>query len=93
MEVSADQVAELSERLSEVRISVARIEERQVGLISILERHTSEIAQWTAKINGKVDTLERESHTIKTKLWLVALVSGAVFSTIWELIKVRVFPR
>jgi len=58
-----------------------------------LERHTSELAQWTSKINGKVDALERESHTIKTKLWLVALVSGAVFSTIWELIKVRVFPR
>jgi len=86
VEVSADQVADLRERL-------ARIEERQTNIISILERHTSELAQWTSKINGKVDALERESHTIKTKLWLVALVSGAVFSTIWELIKVRVFPR
>ena len=84
--MSADQVADLRERL-------ARIEERQTNIISILERHTSELAQWTAKINSKVDTLEMESHTIKTKLWLVALVSGAVFSTIWELIKVRVFPR
>jgi hypothetical protein len=45
------------------------------------------------KINSKVDTLERDAHTIKTKLWLVALVSGAVFSTIWELVKVRVFGR
>jgi len=84
--MSADQLADLRERL-------ARIEERQTSIIQILERHTSELAQWTSKINGKVDTLERESHTIKTKLWLVALVSGAVFSTIWELIKVRVFPR
>ena len=84
--MSADQVADLRERL-------ARIEERQTNIISILERHTSELAQWTSKINSTVDTLERESHTIKTKLWLVALVSGAVFSTIWELIKVRVFPR
>ena len=84
--MSADQVADLRERL-------ARIEERQTSRIQILERHTSELAQWTSKINSKVDTLERESHTIKTKLWLVALVSGAVFSTIWELIKVRVFPR
>jgi chromosome segregation ATPase len=91
--MSADQVAELQERLSTVREAIARIEERQQNIISVLERHTSELAQWTAKINGKVDTLERESHTIKTKLWLVALVSGAVFSTIWELIKVRVFPR
>jgi hypothetical protein len=84
--MSADQVADLRERL-------ARIEERQVGLISILERHTSEIAEWTGRMNNKVDTLERDAHTIKTKLWLVALVSGAVFSTIWELIKVRVFSR
>jgi hypothetical protein len=72
---------------------LARIEERQVNLISVLERHTSEIAEWTGRMNSKVDTLERDAHTIKTKLWLVALISGAVFSTIWELIKVRVFPR
>ena len=84
--MSADQVADLRERL-------ARIEERQTNIIAILERHTSELAQWSNKINSKVDALEREGHTIKTKLWLVALVSGAVFSTIWELIKVRVFPR
>jgi len=84
--VSADQVADLRERL-------ARIEERQTNIIQILERHTSELAQWTNKINTKVDTLERESHTIKTKLWLVALISGAVFSTIWELVKARFFGR
>ena len=91
--MSSDQVAELQERLSTVREAIARIEERQQNIISVLERHTSELAQWTNKINTKVDTLERDAHTIKTKLWLVALVSGAVFSTIWELIKVRVFPR
>jgi len=91
--MSADQVAELQERLSTVREAIARIEERQQNIISVLERHTSELAQWTNKINTKVDTLERDAHTIKTKLWLVALVSGAIFSTIWELIKVRVFPR
>jgi len=91
--MSADQVAELQERLSTVREAIARIEERQQNIISVLERHTSELAQWSNKINTKVDTLERDAHIIKTKLWLVALVSGAVFSTIWELIKVRVFPR
>lgn len=86
MEVSADQVADLRERL-------ARIEERQTNIIQILERHTSELAQWSNKINTKVDTLERESHTIKTKLWLVALISGAVCSTLWELIKARFLGR
>ena len=84
--MSSDQVAELRERL-------ARIEERQTNIIAILERHTSELAQWSGKINSKVDVLERDAHTIKTKLWLVALVSGAVFSTIWELVKARVLYR
>lgn len=84
--MSADQVADLRERL-------ARIEERQTNIIQILEKHTSELAQWTSKINTKVDTLEKESHTIKTKLWLVALISGAVFSTIWELVKARFLGR
>jgi t-SNARE complex subunit (syntaxin) len=84
--MSSDQIGELRERL-------ARIEERQTNIIAILERHTSELAQWSNKINTKVDTLERDAHTIKTKLWLVALVSGAVFSTLWELVKVRVLPR
>ena len=83
--MSADQVADLRERL-------ARIEERQVNLIAVLERHTSEIAQWSNKINTKVDTLERDAHTIKTKLWLVAMVAGAVCSTAWELVKARLFP-
>jgi chromosome segregation ATPase len=91
--MSADQVAELQERLSTVREAIARIEERQQNIISVLERHTSELAKWSGKINSKVDVLERDAHTIKTKLWLVALVSGAVFSTIWELVKVRVLPR
>jgi len=91
--MSSDQVAELQERLSTVREAIARIEERQQNIISVLERHTSELAQWSGKINSKVDTLEKDAHTIKTKLWLVALVSGAVFSTIWELVKVRVLPR
>jgi hypothetical protein len=86
--MSADQVADLRERL-------ARIEERQTNIIAILERHTSELAQWTGKINSKVDTLERDAHTIKTKLWLVALCQrGGVLnhlgasegSGVWEII-------
>jgi hypothetical protein len=40
--MSADQVADLRERL-------ARIEEARPTLISILERHTSELAQWTSQ--------------------------------------------
>lgn len=89
MEVSADQVAELSERLSEVRISVARIEERQGLVIGLLEKSQLGIVEY----HQRLQKLESEAHTIKTKLWLVALISGAVCSTIWELIKARFLGR
>ena len=89
MEVSADQVAELSERLSEVRISVARIEERQGLVIGLLEKSQLGIVEY----HQRLQKLETDAHTIKTKLWLVALISGAVFSTLWELIKARFLGR
>lgn len=87
--MSADQVAELSERLSEVRISVARIEERQGLVIGLLEKSQLGIVEY----HQRLQKLETEAHTIKTKLWLVALISGAVCSTLWELIKARFLGR
>lgn len=89
MEVSTDQVAELSERLSEVRISVARIEERQGLVIGLLEKSQLGIVEY----HQRLQKLETDAHTIKTKLWLVALISGAVCSTLWELIKARFLGR
>ena len=89
MEVSTDQVAELSERLSEVRISVARIEERQGLVIGLLEKSQLGIVEYHLRLQK----IESEAHTIKTKLWLVALISGAVCSTLWELIKARFLGR
>ena len=89
MEVSADQVAELSERLSGVRISVARIEERQGLVIGLLEKSQLGIVEY----HQRLQKLETDAHTIKTKLWLVALISGAVCSTLWELIKARFLGR
>ena len=87
--MSADQVAELSERLSEVRISVARIEERQGLVIGLLEKSQLGIVEY----HQRLQKLETDSHSIKTKLWLVALISGAVCSTLWELIKARFLGR
>ena len=89
MEVSSDQVAELSERLSEVRISVARIEERQGLVIGLLEKSQLGIVEYHLRLQK----LETDAHTIKTKLWLVALISGAVCSTLWEFIKARFLGR
>jgi hypothetical protein len=84
--MSTDQIAELSERLSVVREAVARVETRQTVVLDLLERSQASLGEY----HGRLTNMEREAHTIKTKLWLVALVSGAVFSTIWELIKRRI---
>jgi len=89
VEVSSDQVAELSERLSEVRISVARIEERQGLVIGLLEKSQLGIVEYHLRLQK----IEADAHTIKTKLWLVALISGAVCSTLWEIIKARFLGR
>jgi len=89
VEVSTDQVAELSERLSEVRISVARIEERQGLVIGLLEKSQLGIVEYHLRLQK----IEADAHTIKTKLWLVALISGAVCSTLWEIIKARFLGR
>jgi len=83
--MSIDQINELSERLSVVRESVARIETRQSVILDLLERSQASLGEY----HGRLTNIEREAHTIKTKLWLVALISGAVVSTAWELIKRR----
>ena len=84
-EMSTDQIAELSERLSVVREAVARVETRQTVVLDLLERSQASLGEY----HGRLNAIEREAHTIKTKLWLVALISGAVVSTAWELIKRR----
>jgi pyridoxal biosynthesis lyase PdxS len=83
--MSTDQVAELAERLSLVRESIARIETRQGVIMDMLERSQASLGEY----HGRLTNMERDAHTIKTRLWLVALVSGAVVSTAWELIKRR----
>ena len=83
--MSTDQVAELSERLSLVRESIARIETRQSVILDLLERSQASLGEY----HGRLTNMERDAHTIKTKLWLLSLVSGAVVSTAWELIKRR----
>jgi len=83
--MSTDQVAELAERLSLVRESIARIETRQSVILDLLERSQASLGEY----HGRLTNMERDAHTIKTRLWLVALVSGAVVSTAWELIKRR----
>jgi len=84
--MSTDQVAELAERLSLVRESIARIETRQGVIMDMLERSQASLGEY----HGRLTAMERDAHTIKTRLWFVALVAGAVCSMAWELIKRRI---
>jgi hypothetical protein len=84
--MSTDQIAELSERLSVVREAVARVETRQTVVLDLLERSQASLGEY----HGRLTQMERDAHTIKTRLWLVALVAGAVCSMAWELIKRRI---
>jgi hypothetical protein len=84
--MSTDQIAELSERLSVVRETLARVETRQSVVLDLLERSQASLGEY----HGRLTQIERDAHTIKTRLWLVALVAGAVCSMAWELIKRRI---
>ena len=83
--MSSDQVAELTERLSEVRISVARIETRQSVILEVLERSQASLGEY----HGRLREMENASHSLRTKIWLISVCAGAVCSMIWELVKRR----
>ena len=83
--MSTDQVAELTERLSEVRISVARIETRQSVILEVLERSQASLGDY----HGRLREMENAAHSLRTKIWLISVCSGAICSMIWELVKRR----
>ena len=83
--MSTDQVAELSERLSEVRISVARIETRQSVILEVLERSQASLGEY----HGRLREMEDAAHSLKTKIWLISVCAGAACSMVWELVKRR----
>jgi hypothetical protein len=45
--------------ISDVRERLARLEERIITIQSVLEKNTSELAEWSSKISGRIDSLER----------------------------------
>ena len=84
--MSSDQVVELSERLALVRESIARIETRQSVILEVLERSQASLGEY----HGRLREMENAAHSLRTKIWLISVCSGAVCSMIWELIKRRV---
>lgn len=87
--MSADEVTDLREKVTSVMVAIARMEERQIAIQGVMEKSQSAIGEYHSRIGA----LERESHTLKTKIWLIATVAGCFISVAWELIKVRFFGR
>jgi hypothetical protein len=83
--MSADQVVELAERLSLVRESIARIETRQSVILEVLERSQASLGEY----HGRLREMENSAHSLRTKIWLISVCSGAICSMIWELVKRR----
>ena len=83
--MSSDQVVELSERLALVRESIARIETRQSVILEVLERSQASLGEY----HGRLREMENSAHSLRTKIWLISVCSGAICSMIWELVKRR----
>jgi predicted nuclease with TOPRIM domain len=76
--MSLEDVADIRERL-------ARIEERQLQLHNMI---TTSLSNYGDLVN-RTRKLEDESHFIKSKLWLIAVVAGTIASTAWEFLKAK----
>ena len=67
-----------SDILTELRIAVARIEQRQIHILELFEDY-----------KGKMKALEDEAGTIKGRVWLISTIVFGVLAAAWEIIKNR----
>jgi len=79
--VSLDEVSDLKDRVATVSERLARMEERQMTLISMIERSLSNFGD----LSNRVTAIEG----LKTKMLLVAGALGAIISVAWDFVKSR----
>jgi hypothetical protein len=77
--VSLDEVSDLKDRVASVSERLARMEERQITLISMLERSLSNFGDLSNRVNA--------IEGLKTKMLLVAGGLGAIISIAWDFVK------
>lgn len=71
-----------SEILNELRISMARVETRQLHILEVLTDHKK-----------KMDKMETDAASLKGRLWLISTVVFAVFAAAWEVVKNRLLSH
>ena len=79
--MSLDEVHDIREKLALNSERLARIEERQLTLMGMLERSLSSFGD----LANRVTALEH----LKTKMMLVAASVGAIISIAWDALKSR----
>lgn len=79
--MSSDEINDIRDRVQTVSERLARIEERQLTLMGMLERSLSSFGD----LANRVTALEH----LKTKVLLVAAGLGAIMSLVWDTIKSR----
>jgi hypothetical protein len=79
--VSLDEIHDLREKFGSMSERLARMEERQVTLIGMVERSLSSFGD----LSNRVTSLEH----LKTKMLLVAGSIGAIVSVVWDAIRTR----
>jgi len=79
--VSLDEVSDLKDRVASVSERLARMEERQMTLISMIERSLA----FHGDVANRLGALE----TLKTKVLAVAGVVGLACSMAWDVLKNR----
>ncbi len=79
--MSNDEVHDIRDRVNGMAERLARIEERQLVLMGMLERSLSSFGD----LSNRVTSLEH----LKTKMLLVAGGLGAIMSLVWDAIKSR----
>jgi hypothetical protein len=79
--VSLDEIHDLREKFGSMSERLARMEERQITLIGMVERSLSSFGD----LSNRVTSLEH----LKTKMLLVAGSIGAIVSVVWDAIRSR----
>ena len=77
--MSLDEVSDLKDRVASVSERLARMEERQITLISMLERSLSNFGDLSNRVNA--------IEGLRTKMLLVAGGLGAIISIAWDFVK------
>jgi hypothetical protein len=81
------EIGDIRDRLQSQGERLARMEQRQIQIHDWLHLHVQKLDDFELRITS----LERDAHGLKTKLWLVGVVAGAVVSAVWQLISIRFF--